>query len=83
MARTASREGSATNSPATRDAFPFQFGESGSTVLAPIIKEVPMFRTNRLQPGFDSLESMVLLSTGVAAASSSFQSDTVQDCIWN
>jgi hypothetical protein len=29
-----------------------------------------MFRTNRLQPRFDSLEGVVLLSTGVAAASS-------------
>jgi hypothetical protein len=35
-----------------------------------------MFRTNRLQPGFDSLESMVLFSTGVAAVSSSTQRDT-------
>jgi hypothetical protein len=35
-----------------------------------------MFRTNRLQPGFDSLESLVLLSTEVAAAASSAQRDT-------
>ena len=35
-----------------------------------------MFRTNRLQRGFDSLESVVLLSTGVAAVSSSTQRDT-------
>ena len=38
-----------------------------------------MFRTNRLQPGFDSLESLVLLSTGVAAVSSSAQRDTLHD----
>jgi hypothetical protein len=36
-----------------------------------------MFRTNRLRPGFDSLESMVLLSTGVAVHSASVQSDAV------
>jgi hypothetical protein len=35
-----------------------------------------MFRMNRLQPGFDSLESMVLLSTGVTAVSPSAQRDT-------
>jgi hypothetical protein len=44
--------------------------------LAPIIKELLMFRTNRLQPGFDSLERLVLLSTGVAAVASSAQRDT-------
>jgi hypothetical protein len=52
------------------DAFPIQSGQIESTVLALIIKEVPMFRKNRLQPGFDSLESVVLLSTGMATASS-------------
>jgi hypothetical protein len=36
-----------------------------------------MFRTNRLQPEFDSLESVMLLSTGVAAVSSSAQRDTL------
>ena len=36
-----------------------------------------MFRTNRLQPGFDSLESVVLLSTGVATASSPAHLDSV------
>jgi hypothetical protein len=35
-----------------------------------------MFRTNRLQPGFDSLESVLLLSNGVAAVSSLAQRDT-------
>ena len=35
-----------------------------------------MFRMNRLRPGFDSLESMVLLSTGVATAARSVQVDT-------
>ena len=35
-----------------------------------------MFRTNRLQPGFDSLESLVRFSTKVAAVSSSTQRDT-------
>jgi hypothetical protein len=55
----------------------FRFGESGSTVLAPIIKELVMSRANRRQPGFDSLESLLLLSTGVAAVSSSAQRDTL------
>lgn len=36
-----------------------------------------MFRTNRLQPEFDSLESLSLLSTGVAAVSSPAQRDTL------
>jgi hypothetical protein len=36
-----------------------------------------MFRMNRLRPGFDSLESMVLLSTGVATGSRSVQVDTL------
>ena len=36
-----------------------------------------MSRTNRRQPGFDSLESLLLLSTGVAAVSSSAQRDTL------
>ena len=35
-----------------------------------------MFRTNRLQPGFDSREKMGLFSTGVAAGSSLAQRDT-------
>ena len=34
-----------------------------------------MFRMNRRQPGFDSLESVVLLATGVAAASRSAHVD--------
>jgi hypothetical protein len=55
----------------------FSFGESGSIVLAPIIKEFHMFRTNRLQPRFDLLDSMVLLSTGVATASSPAHLDTL------
>jgi hypothetical protein len=36
-----------------------------------------MFRMNRLRPGFDSLESMVVLSTGVARASRSARVDTL------
>jgi hypothetical protein len=36
-----------------------------------------MFRTNRLQPGFDSLESVVLLSPGMATASSPAHLGTV------
>jgi hypothetical protein len=36
-----------------------------------------MFRKNRLQPGFDSLENVVLLSTGVATASSPAHLDSV------
>ena len=36
-----------------------------------------MSRANRRQPGFDSLESLLLLSTGVAAVSSSAQRDTL------
>lgn len=36
-----------------------------------------MFRMNRLRPGFDSLESIVLLSTGVATASRSVHFDTL------
>jgi hypothetical protein len=59
------------------DAFRFPFGQIESTVLATIIKEVPMFRTNRLQPGFDSLESVFLLSTGMAAASAPAHLDSV------
>jgi hypothetical protein len=35
-----------------------------------------MFRMNRRRPGFDSLESMVLLSTGMATASRTAQVDT-------
>ena len=34
-----------------------------------------MFRMNRLRPGFDSLENMVLLSTGVATATRSARLD--------
>ena len=37
-----------------------------------------MFRTNRVQPGFDSLASAALLSTQVAAVSASAQRDTLQ-----
>jgi hypothetical protein len=59
------------------DPFLFQFGESGRAVLAPIIKERLMFRTNRRQPGFDSLEAVAFLSTGMAAHFSSVQSDTI------
>jgi hypothetical protein len=70
--------GSAAKWPAGRnDAFSFQFGERGSTILAPIIKELFMFRTNRMQRGFDSARGMALLSTRVAAVSSNLQSDTV------
>jgi hypothetical protein len=36
-----------------------------------------MFRMNKTRPGFDSLESMVLLSTGVATATRSAQVDTL------
>jgi hypothetical protein len=36
-----------------------------------------MFRMNKLRPGFDSLESVVLLSTGVATGSRSVQVDTL------
>jgi hypothetical protein len=36
-----------------------------------------MFRKNRLQPGLDLLDSMVLLSTGVATASSPAHLDTL------
>ncbi len=35
-----------------------------------------MFRTNRVAPGFDTLESVVLLSTGVTTVASSAQRDT-------
>jgi hypothetical protein len=35
-----------------------------------------MFRTNRVQPGFDSPDHMALFSTGVAAVSSLAQRDT-------
>jgi hypothetical protein len=45
-------------------------------VLAPIIKEFFMFRTNRVQQGFNSRESMGLLSTRVAVVSSLAQRDT-------
>jgi hypothetical protein len=60
-----------------RFTFPLFFGPIGLTVRAPIIKEVPMFRTNRLQPDFDSLESEFLLSPGVATASSPAHLDSV------
>ncbi len=36
-----------------------------------------MFRKNRLQPGFDSLDSVVLLSAGVATASSVVHLETL------
>ncbi len=36
-----------------------------------------MFRMNRLRPGFDSLEGVVLLSTGMATASRSAHVDTL------
>jgi hypothetical protein len=63
--------------PCVDEGFTFSFGESGSKVLAPIIKGLHMFRKNRLQPGFDLLDSMVLLSTGVATASSPAHLDTL------
>ncbi len=53
----------------------FHFGERGSTVLAPIIKEVLMFRTSRVRPGFDVSDSMVLVSGAVITASSAATAD--------
>jgi hypothetical protein len=47
-------------------------------VLAPIIKEIRMFRKNSLQPPFDSFESVVLLSPRAARSSSSLQTDNAQ-----
>ena len=63
--------------------FPFKFGESGTPILAPIIKELFMFRTNRRQPELDSLEGVLLLSAGVARARQWFKVTAHRDYISN